>query len=249
MVSRGRTELITALIFLVGVVGMVVSFRIPDYHRWTWVSVWACSLIFMGVGVIRACRTHFEDRDEEDEEEGDVNPAKRISRIANAVTRGSLAILEEEHQAEEGYWDSYFRRYVVQCSCSEQFIEPTLEIAGRRMDSHHGAFVRFVTGLRQVHELGTGPLPETGLEGPARALGDIGKHMDADWILLSKEQRKEASLLSTEIAWRLTAARTVQSFEEEPTPTPVTAPEPVFTEAEPTVVVAPTYLPNDAKVS
>ncbi len=228
------------MIFLLGVAGMVATMRIPDYYRWAWIVVWGISLILLGMGIVRARRPNAEPIEKQYESE----PARRIAKIADLVTKSPpdkiQELLAEEHQVDQAYWDTYLRDYVVECTCGTNFVGESLEICGIRMDEHHNAFVRFVAGLREVHALGFGPLPEGGLEGPARRLGEIGSRMDSDWALLSKEQRREASLLSAEIAWRLTAGRGGQ----EP------CSDSGVQSTERTVVVEPTYMSEDVtKVS
>jgi hypothetical protein len=64
------------------------------------------------------------------------------------------------------------------------------------MDTHHLAFVRFVTSLRKIHTAAVLP------GGIGDELAGIGEQMDRDWSELTPTQQREVELLSTEIAWR-----------------------------------------------
>lgn len=197
----GKNNRVALALTVLGMAGMLAVIRMPDHSNW-WVLVWILSLQAIVIAsIIYYLGLRRKAEEEEGIEIGARTPEQRLARIASTAVETPLDMLDAklstEHRASKGYWDAYQRSYVLECECGYQSKAEALEEAGKAMDTHHRAFVRFIASLRKVHELSNLP------GGVGDGLDGVGSQMDEDWRVLSPTQRREVERLSTEIAWRL----------------------------------------------
>jgi hypothetical protein len=198
-----RYSKISLLLLILGVAAGGTALCVPDTHRW-WIILWmvGIQLLFAAAATYHRGRVIAQDRrDAASAAEAD----PEIARIAERIT-GALPCeeaLRDEHQLEQARWDSYEGAYVLRCGCGYVCGAPDLAEVATTFAEHHLAYVRTLSALRRVHE-STSPI----LEKDSTALG---AEMDKDWTLLSPKQKKEVSMLSVEIAWRLDTRRGIKS--------------------------------------